>query len=260
MGIKLSKLSMEFIGKNKVEGTLKTGKTEGKKRKIDESGIIRITYELDKKIMEEDQYIQLFTADFVEKNKKKCKIIINGEKYEIISEIKVNEFEKYGIKEEDEKLEVILLIEKEIDDMSYIFYDCKSLIKADLSLFNAKNVKYMNNMFNDCKSLIKVDLSSLNIENVEDMGYMFCGCKSLIKVDSSSFKTENVEDMGYMFSDCESLVKVDLPSFDIQNDTDMDGIFWGCKNLIKVNIKRKKFHKIKYRLDLEEPQLSIIEV
>ena len=39
--------------------------------------------------------------------------------------------------------------------MSYMFYNCKSLTNLNLSNFNTQNVDNMSGMFSDCKSLKK---------------------------------------------------------------------------------------------------------
>ena len=157
--------------------------------KIKENGTVRTTYKIDESFFEENQCIRLFGKNFVEKNKDKCRMLIGGKEYEVKEMMKKEEFEKYGIKEKDGILEVILKGEG-INDMSYMFCDCNNLIKVDLSSFNTKDVEDMTNMFFGCESLTKLDLLSFNTENVKLMACMVYNCKNLTKLDLSSFNTQ----------------------------------------------------------------------
>ena len=228
--------------------------------KIKENGAVRTTYKIDERFFEENQCIRLFGKNFVEKNKDKCRMLIAGKEYEVKEMMKKEEFGEYGIKENDGVLEVRLK-GKEIYDMSYMFCDCKSLIKVDLSSFNTRDIEDMTNMFFGCESLNKLDLLSFKTQNVKMMACMLYNCRNLIKLDLSSFNTPNLDKIPFMFWGCESLTKLDLSSFDVQNVTDMRGIFTLCKSLIKVNYGRKSFNKFKTESkNLEKSQLSIIEV
>ena len=60
-----------------------------------------------------------------------------------------------------------------IYDMSYMFYNCKSLEEVDFNNFKSYKVKYMNHMFFGCESLIYVDINDLNANNVTSMSDMF---------------------------------------------------------------------------------------
>ena len=226
--------------------------------------------------------IKLFGINFVKTNKNKCKIIIAEKEYRIVDEFDC--FEKYEIKNEDETLKVILDGEN-IEDISYMFFDCINLIKVNL--FNIQNVTNMSNIFCGCENLIEVGLSSLKTYNVTNMACMFMNCKNLIKIDLSSFVTQNVTDMSNMFNGCKNLIKVDLSSFNTQNVTNIESMFKNCESLSKIDllsfnsqfviymawmfsgcralikIKRKNCIRcIKYKttLRLGESRLSIIEI
>ena len=146
-------------------------------------------------------FLRLFGLEFVKNNKDKCKMVIHDKEYEIKEEIRKEEFEKFGIKEDEKILEVILK-GKGITDMSYMFDYCESLIELDLSSFDTQNVISMEWMFHSCDSLIELDLSSFDTQNVKNMSCMFADCKGLTKLDLSSFYTQNVKDMSCMFADC----------------------------------------------------------
>ena len=76
---------------------------------------------------------------FYWKNKNKCFILIEREKYDLIDEIKLNKNLK------NKKTLKIKLVEIEpITDMSYMFYNCDSLISVpDIDKWDTKNVTNM---------------------------------------------------------------------------------------------------------------------
>ena len=52
--------------------------------------------------------------------------------------------------------------------------------KLDLSNFNNETINDMSYLFSRCKSLININLSNFNTQNVKDIRYMFTRCNSLI--------------------------------------------------------------------------------
>ena len=92
-----------------------------------------------------------------------------------------------------------------------LFNGNKNLISIEFSpLFNTERINEMNFMFQNCKSLTSVDVSNLNTKNVAFMEYMFSGCSSLKTLDVRNFNTENVEKMNSVFQGCSSLESIDL--------------------------------------------------
>ena len=57
--------------------------------------------------------------------------------------------------------------------MSYMFYECNSLPRIDLSNFNTQNITNMSYMFYNCNSLKTIDLSNFNAQNVTNMSSVF---------------------------------------------------------------------------------------
>ena len=147
-----------------------------------------------------DSEIRLFNKIFVEKNKEKCKLIINNQELDLI--------EFYNLKADEKILKVALIVFENLIDMSYMFCECTSLISLDgISDLNTENVTNMSYMFYHCSSLESLDgISDLNTEKVTNMSSMFYQCSSLSTLDGiSNWKTENVIDMSYMFYECSSL-------------------------------------------------------
>ena len=187
------------------------------------------------KINKNDETIKVLGEDFVKKNKEKCKFLINEKKYDISEYIKPSD---YNINKDVNEFIVILTDFKSetFTDLSYMFYNCKSLTSLDFQLFNTQNVTDLNSMFYECHSLSSLDLSSFNTENVTNMQFMFYNCISLKLLNLNSFNTENVNNMEAMFFYCRSLTTIDLSSFNTQNVISMAGMFERCSSLASLDL------------------------
>jgi surface protein len=115
-----------------------------------------------------------------------------------------------------------------IINMDSMFSGCSFLNSINFSgdFSNVTNLRYL---FQDCNSLIRLDLSYFKTENVTDMRFMFRNCTNLKSLDLSNFNTSDVSDMSYMFYNCEKLKLLDISSFNTSNATNIDGIFNCCK-------------------------------
>ena len=142
--------------------------------------------------------IKIFGKFFVINNKNICKIIIDNKEYEIKAEYNIKNFK-------DHILKIKLKGINHITDMSWMFYECSSLLSLpDISNWNTNNVKDMSYMFRECSSLVSLpDISKWDTNNVTNMSYMFYKCSSLVSLpDISKWNTNNVKDMSYMFEGC----------------------------------------------------------
>ena len=73
--------------------------------------------------------IKLFGEEFVKNNKKNCYLLINNKKKELC--------EYYKLEEERENLKIKLIENKIINNMSYTFSECKSLLSLpDIKMEN----------------------------------------------------------------------------------------------------------------------------
>jgi surface protein len=113
-----------------------------------------------------------------------------------------------------------------VTDISYMFYNCYSLVSVPL--FNTSAVTNMSAMFNNCSSLVSVPL--FNTSAVTDMSYMFSYCQSLVSVPL--FNISAVTNMSAMFNNCSSLVSV--PLFNTSAVTNMSYMFYNCYSLVAV--------------------------
>ena len=220
-------------------------------------------------IQTENTYVMATDADFSGTTNGNFKYIGDDDYVEIPHKIKGVNVTSYQKMFEWTNVRGVKSTNKNITDMSYMFYSLQSetldvsqldttnvanmgymfsarssegndtmLKRMDLSKFYTGKVKHMYNMFG--YSLIEnLDLSSFDTTNVTSMGYMFRGAYSKT-IDLSSFNTTNVTDMSAMFFDIKT-TDIDVSSFDTSNVTTMDKMFgasWNGWNLIeKLDIR-----------------------
>ena len=121
---------------------------------------------------------------------------------------------------------------KNLEDMSYMFYDC-DIKDIDLSSFNTKNVKYMDYIFGFFRNLNELNNSFFDVKNVTDMSGMFCGYSSLKKLpDISKWNTKNIINISYLFIGCISIIELpDISNWEIENITNISYFFHFCPSL-----------------------------
>ena len=186
--------------------------------------------------------IRLFGERFIENNRNKCSVIIDNELK------KIEECEFYELKEPNTDLNIILLKEDDIIDLSYMFNDCEALklIYKDYK-WKINNVINMSYMFNNCKllSFLPTFIYELDTSKVTDMSNMFNGCESLNEInDISDWNTSKVESMCKMFYGCKSLENLEnILKWDTKNVTDMSYMFYNCSSLKNIDIKNKAINK-----------------
>ena len=120
---------------------------------------------------------------------------------------------------------------RNVEDMEFMFNDCKELKELDLSNFDTSKCKKMRWMFSHCDNLEELNLSSFNTSNVTAMDRMFRGSMKLKQLDLSNFDTSNVTDMYQMFEDCKGIENLDLSSFSINDTTCTIFLFNNCSSL-----------------------------
>ena len=91
----------------------------------------------------------------------------------------------------------------ELNDMSYMFYQCKALESIDFSKFDAQNVTNMASLFEQCEKLETIDLSGFDTKNVTNMSSMFWGCSILKTIFvSETWTTSAVDSWSSIFANC----------------------------------------------------------
>ena len=162
--------------------------------------------------------------------KENCEIKINNN---IIPFDYYYEFKKEG------KYKIEYSFKNELSKTCFMFMNCLSLTKINLSKFNTQNVTNMRSMFGGCTSLTNINLSNFNTQNVTNMMSMFNGCSSLVNINLSDFNTQNVTIMFGMFNGCSFLTNINLSNFNTQNVINMFDIFSGCLSLKKEGVITK---------------------
>ena len=227
-------------------------------------------------IIEEDVYfeivykhnkdkIRIFDNDFINKNKDKCKIIYKNKEYEL-KEYFEDIDNNYKNKEE---ISFILRINKNITDISYMFYNCVELLlirditnvnysyKDSLIINDMQNeINYSNEneendeIFNQnkqnnlCKDLepdqISSSLSNITNKNKDEsisnnfLPNNIYDEDNLINA-SEYYNFYNVTNMSYMFWGCKSLISLpDISKWNTSNVTNMREMFYKCKSLISL--------------------------
>ena len=162
------------------------------------------------------------------------KVVKNNFKQRIINSYEnAKKEDKYlkGIENEEEiKTCEIFINDKKIDFSYYYEFEKEGKYKIEYSFKN--NLTKTCFMFSNCKSLTKLNLSNFNTQNVNTKQYMFYHCNLLISLDLSNFNTKNVTNMNFMFSNCNSLVSVDLSNFNIRNVINKKYMFFQCNSLL----------------------------
>ncbi|UQS81438.1 DUF285 domain-containing protein (plasmid) [Bombilactobacillus folatiphilus] len=120
-------------------------------------------------------------------------------------------------------------------DTSYMFYDCRGLIKLDVSNFDTSNVTNMSGMFSSCNNVTHLDVSNFDTSNVTNMSGMFSSCNNVTHLDVSGFDTSKVTNMSNMFSNCRN-TDLDVSNFDTSNVTSMSGMFSSCNNVTHLDV------------------------
>ena len=124
-----------------------------------------------------------------------------------------------------------------ITDMSFMFYNCRSLTNLDIAKLTTKNVENMSCMFYNLIEIENLDISNFITNNVTDMSYMFYGCANLINLDFTKFNTEKVTNMMCLFSECKLLNNIDLSKFNTANVINMDYMFDKCEFFDFLDLK-----------------------
>ena len=119
-----------------------------------------------------DEKINLFGEVFIKNNKDNCFLLYNDKIIELC--------EVYNFNKKEKSITVKLVEEKEIENMSYMFFNCLSLLSVDMTKWNLDKVLNVNYMFLGCSSLYNLcGISKWDTTKVNSMDYMFLGCQKL---------------------------------------------------------------------------------
>ena len=195
---------------------------------------IIMTYKIKENV---NNKINLFGKKFVERNKDKCFIDIEGNKNELISEYNFKD------KKPGNVLTVKLIGFNNINDISYMFDGCDCLLFiSNFEKINTFSFEDMSNLFSGCTSLEFLrDISRWNTFNVRKFSFMFNKCESLKSIpDISKWNTWRLIDIKSMFRDCKSLKSIpDLSKWNTLRITDISKLFYNCSSLDSIQLISK---------------------
>ena len=173
---------------------------------------------------------KIFGDIFVDNNKDKCHMIIDGKKLELKEEYTINEQNK-----NTEKLIIKLIGLKKTNDLSHMFEEVEDLIDIkDFSKIDTSMISDISCMFKNCSKMESLpDISKLNTMNVTDMSHLFYNCSSLKHLpDISKWKTSKVTNMNSLFYGCNNLISLpDISRWDMSNVKNMRFMFYDMNNL-----------------------------
>ena len=123
-------------------------------------------------IYKNEEKIKLFGELFIKNNKDNCFLLIDDKIKELCGEYNSNR------KERNIKIKLIEL--NDIENMSFMFFDCLSLLSVDMSKWNINSVKNLDFIFVGCPSLNNIsDISKWDTTNIISKNYMFLGSQQL---------------------------------------------------------------------------------
>ena len=77
---------------------------------------------------------------------------------------------------------MIIKIKKNLNNIEFLFYECKKLIKVDLSNFDTSQLTSFGTLFSYCINFEEINgLNNLISSSIESVEYMFKYCEKLVR-------------------------------------------------------------------------------
>ena len=131
-----------------------------------------------------------------------------------------------------------------VTNVSYMFYQCESLVALGASNFNTSKVTNMEKMFAYCTALASLNVDNWDTNNIVNMTEMFYSCNNLTALNLSSFNTSKVTNMANLFYGCKKLTALDVSNWDTGNVTDMYQMFCRCYKLTSLDLSSFNTNKV----------------
>ena len=203
-----------------------------------------------------EEKVRIIGHKFYENNKNKCKIIFNGNRIDLKEYLE----DIYKDCKNEDKIQ-IQLEGRNINDISYIFSECKTLHtfkdlcqnKGNIALTNedksiSKSLDTSENrgsiIYYGCpsseSSILENDdndenkINYLVNQNINNMSHMFKGCKQLVNIIGiDNWDTSNVKNISSLFRECESLISLppEISKWNISKVTNIEFLFSGSQKL-----------------------------
>jgi len=182
--------------------------------------------------------IKIFGKKFISNNKDKCKIFMNEK------EIELTDYCNVDPKFSNKNIIIKFMAKQTINDMSYMFYDCTSLIAIyNFSNFEMSNATNMSYMFYGCSSLKYLN-DFLLLKNIspENISYMFFGCRNLIILPNITlWNLQNLKSQELIFGNINENIKEIYPNLLEYMNNEIDIIYKYDKNMNEIKLFGKTF-------------------
>jgi len=125
-----------------------------------------------------------------------------------------------------------------IDNIEYMFYNCKNLTSLNLGNWDLSNCKYMGYAFSGCSKLASLTIPSQKFitSKCTKANNLFQNCKALTEIYDLWFDFTNVTSLESFYEGCESLTHTYSYVWDVDNITNMNYMFKNCRSM--------KFHNV----------------
>ena len=196
------------------------------------------------KIPRNEVSVKILGSKFFDYNKDRFYLIVEGEKKTTNTEyLPLIDY----LLDEKETIEIFLIEDTLITDMSYMFeetylleinidskWDCENILFIQKMFYRCNYLEYIADTFHfsslketdfsylfyECYCITSINiLADWNTANVTDMTRMFDGCIALHFIyDVSNLNTKQLTNMSYIFHRCTSLKRLnDIEKWDVQN-------------------------------------------
>lgn len=166
----------------------------------------------------------LFTSDW-------DYLFVDGKKVSVTPGEKMRVYPKFSLKIGKPQLncplawcDVSNLDTSKFTDMSYMFYNCKSISNIDVSRWNVGNVTNMNGLFYGCTSLNSLNIDGWNTSRVSNMNNLFNGCNSITSINVNNWDIHNVTSISGMLEGL-GITSINISNWDTSNIIDMSFLF-----------------------------------
>ena len=219
------KVDIKFNTEDEVKKILSEEKINIKNKQISN----KVIYNVTNKDFDEKGFVKILGEKFVELNKDKIDIDINGTRVELCHKYKLNK----GINE------IIFYFKQNIEDFSYLFYEVTSLSDiSGLGTWDTSSAVNFKHLFSGCVQLSDISaLSKWDTSSVENFSCLFYNCISLKDIyPLSGWNVSNGSFFSYIFYNCSSLEYLHgIKNWDVSKGKFFSCSFAYCSNLKNIS-------------------------
>ena len=132
-----------------------------------------------------------------------------------------------------------------VKDLSYMFYGCNNLETLILPTNEKVNnvvdfsnkIEKMSYTFYNCSKLKYIDLTNISFSEAKNLEFMFANCSHLLEIKfNQNEKVTNINNMNGTFANCTSIISIDISHIYINNNAILDSLFLNCFSLREINL------------------------